>query len=334
MRDDDVFDEETDEPEQHRGRRQRLLRAHPEIKRLFGTDARTAWVTLAVWIAQLGVAAIASAWMPALPCTSARVVVIVAASYFVGAILSHWLGMTIHETSHDLVFRARWANRWLALFANLPMIVPIAMTFHRYHLDHHRLLGVRGEDTDLPSACEVKLVGRGRLRKLLWLAPYAIVYALRGLTFAHRPNRWEIYNGAQQIVVSVVLYALLGPWGFAYLALSTFFGHSLHPVAAHFIHEHYLFAPGQETYSYYGPLNLVTFNVGYHVEHHDFMNVPGSRLPELRAIAHEAYDPLVSHESWTLVLFHFVVSPMSVGSRRVRDRKPDTPRALAPTFSR
>jgi len=72
------------------------------------------------------------------------------------------------------------------------------------------------------------------------------------------------------------------------------------------IQEHYVFTPGQETYSYYGPLNRVSFNVGYHNEHHDLITIPWSRLPRVRRIAPEFYDRLDAHQSWTKPLIAFI----------------------------
>ena len=75
-------------------------------------------------------------------------------------------------------------------------------------------------------------------------------------------------------------------------------------------------------YSYYGPLNRVTANMGFHVEHHDFFDVPGSRLPELSRLAREYYEPLVSHRSWSGILWTFITSPRLSHYRRfVREQR-------------
>jgi sphingolipid delta-4 desaturase len=99
----------------------------------------------------------------------------------------------------------------------------------------------------------------------------------------------------------------------------------LHPVAGHFIAEHYEFVKNQETYSYYGPLNYLSFNVGYHNEHHDFPRVAGVNLPKIREIAPEFYENLKQHESWTKVIFNYIrfsnVGPFSRVKRKARDSK-------------
>merc|ERR1711879_85918 len=98
----------------------------------------------------------------------------------------------------------------------------------------------------------------------------------------------------------------LGPGCMLYLLLSTFLAGSIHPTAGHFIAEHYVMEGDHETYSYYGPLNWLAYNVGYHNEHHDFPNIPWSGLPKVKAIAPEFYDDLPQCASWPGTLLRFV----------------------------
>jgi sphingolipid 4-desaturase/C4-monooxygenase len=128
----------------------------------------------------------------------------------------------------------------------------------------------------------------------------------------------HLFNVAVQVAFDFLIVKYLGGNALKYLILSSFFAGSLHPCAGHFIAEHYVFArstlsplinpaaPLPETFSYYGPLNLLTYNVGLHNEHHDFPAIPWSRLPVLHEIAKEFYADLPSHKSWTNAIWQFI----------------------------
>jgi sphingolipid delta-4 desaturase len=297
--------------EPHVERRRAMLAAHPEIRRLFGPCPRTKYVCTALVVAQLGSAYLlreSSWWLIAL------------VGYALGGVINHALLLAIHELSHNLGFRRPLYNRLFALFVNLPIGLPVAATFRHYHLLHHSHQGEDGIDTDLPTALEGRLL-RTRPRKFVWMALQALFYAVRPLAvLPKKPNLWEIANFAVQLGFDALIVHYWGWRALAYLPLGTILVSGLHPVAGHYISEHYVFRAGQETYSYYGPLNLVAFNVGYHNEHHDFPYIAGSRLPRLRALAPEFYDSLLSHRSWTRVVWQYISDPALGGFSRVKRR--------------
>uniref|UniRef100_A0A1I7W672 FA_desaturase domain-containing protein n=1 Tax=Heterorhabditis bacteriophora TaxID=37862 RepID=A0A1I7W672_HETBA len=83
-----------------------------------------------------------------------------------------------------------------------------------------------------------------------------------------------------------------------------------------FFPDRYCSLYGHNNFSYYGPINLVTFNVGHHVEHHDFPFVSGVNLPKIRTIAPEYYENLKVHRSWLWMMYDFVTNPdMTLRSR-------------------
>lgn len=173
-------------------------------------------------------------------------------------------------------------------------------------------------DVDIPTV-EEGLFFNTTLRKLFFVVFQIFFYALRPMFVnPKKPGLWEAANAFCCISFDVLIWWTLGPWASIYLLSSTFLGGGIHPVAGHFIAEHYVFVKGAETYSYYGWLNIFAFNVGYHNEHHDFPNVPGCRLPQVRQIAAEFYDPLPCHDSWVKVIYDYITDPSITAFSRVR----------------
>ncbi len=283
--------------EPHFQRRKDILQKYPEVTKLFGVDPYLKYWTLGLVLVQLVVALFAHRlhWFPFLLVT-----------YFVGATIAQALFLAIHEITHDLAFRRKKYNNWLALFANLPIVFPYAISFKYYHALHHWDQGKDGVDADIPLVGEAGFF-RGFLGKLIWFLGQIVFYAVRPvLVKPLKLDKWLVYNIIFQGAAMAVFLPFAGWYGLLYLVLSLVFAGSIHPTAGHFISEHYVFHEGQETYSYYGPLNKITFNVGYHNEHHDFPTIPGSRLPQLKKLAPEFYDPLYSYDSWTKVILDFL----------------------------
>ncbi|KAH8169296.1 fatty acid desaturase domain-containing protein [Sarocladium implicatum] len=302
----------TEEP--HRSRRMAIIKAHPEITKLCGPEPLTKYVVAGVVALQ-----IACAWyLRSTPFFSLK---FWAVAYVIGATSNQNLFLAIHEISHNLAFRSPLANRLFAIFANLPIGVPYSASFRPYHLTHHKSLGVDGLDTDLPTALEAFVLD-SILGKAFFCTFQIFFYAIRPMTVYRIEYTWVHHlNIIVQLAFDFALYHLAGSSfkPVLYLLLSSFLAGSLHPLAGHFIAEHYVYEsvtpeqrdpksniPVPETFSYYGPLNWFTYNVGLHNEHHDFPAVPWTRLPAVREIAKEFYEDLPRHDSWIYVIWRFI----------------------------
>ena len=301
----------------HNARRAALLDARPELRALAGPARATAWFAIGAAIVQFGLAAVVARepWWVILLC-----------AFFVGAFAIHFLNCVIHECTHSLVFGNAAGNRLVAILANTSSLVPSAMAFWHYHLLHHYHFGVRGMDSDVPAKWEVGTVKNIAWRKLLWLLLLPVSYGLlHPLNVRARMplDRWLALNVAFCALAWAGVLAFIGWPGVAYLLLSTYFATGPHPAGAHILQEHVAFDGGNGMASYYGPINLVSVNLGYHLEHHDMPAVPGWRLPALRRAAPEFYDSHYRHRSRVVGLWKFVFDRrIALDSRPIRDLMP------------
>ncbi|CAM9830713.1 sphingolipid delta(4)-desaturase/C4-monooxygenase DES2 [Lampetra fluviatilis] len=287
----------TEQP--HTERRKQILAKHPEIKELMGPDPQLKWVVSVMVLVQVLMLYLVSdlSWKW-----------VMFWAYGLGGCINHSLTLAIHDISHNAAFgnkMARW-NRLFGMFANLPIGVPYSVSFKKYHIDHHRYLGGDGLDVDIPTDFEGWFFCTPA-RKLVWIILQPLLYALRPLYVNPKPmTQMEMVNALVQFVFDLVVYSLWGLKPVVFMVAGTILCMGLHPISGHFIAEHYMFLKGHETVSYYGPLNWITFNVGYHMEHHDFPSIPGSKLPLVKKMAPEFYDHLPQHTSWVKVLWDFV----------------------------
>lgn len=300
----------------HSDRAKAILAAHPQVRQLIGRNPWTGVIGVGVVALQVAVAAgfgaLGLSWWP----------LALIAAWCLGAFANHSLYVIIHDASHDLIFRKRNWNKIFAIFADMPNIVPSALSFRSYHLKHHAYLGQEAADADVPSEWEMRLVGNSSFRKAVWLFLFPVIQVSRTLRVGGADvfEPWALLNAATSIAFALAVAHLLGGGALLYLFASFWFSISLHPLGGRWIQEHFTLDPAQETSSYYGPLNVVALNMGYHNEHHDLPSVPWNRLPQLKAAMPELYQSRHSYSSWGAVVWQFVTDRrFSLASRVTRE---------------
>lgn len=286
----------------HPSRTRAILKAHPEVKTLFGKNPYTALIMVSLLVLQTGIAfgmgklGIQYWWLSFI------------IAYAVGAFANHCMYVIIHDATHNLIFTSATANRWVAILADLPNLFPGSMGFRVYHLKHHSHQGDYDYDADIAGHWEAKLIGNSFIGKAIWLLLFPVFQLTRPprLKAISMWSVWSFVNLAFCVAYDVAVVYFFGWAGMLYLVFSFFLSIGLHPCGARWIQEHYTYDPEQETASYYGPVNILALNVGYHNEHHDFPSIPWNKLPELKKMAPEFYDNLKYHTSYVKLLWRFL----------------------------
>ncbi|REJ66419.1 MAG: hypothetical protein DWQ31_15265 [Planctomycetota bacterium] len=336
---DRVSDDDKPDAVWHRERARAILHAHPEVKQLFGNRPSTALWCVLMAGTQIGLA---------LAVSHAPWWVMLLTAYFVGSVINIGLFQLGHECTHGLVFKKLAWNRYLFTLTTLPMFLSGHHTWWLEHLVHHNDMGAKKDfitrrrsfflvtrnTSPLFVPYSTFMIVMQVIRSVVGLMMYLFGSLLRGrlqpgrrtlsvLADEHMVSgyekegpgfmRWAVVYPLFSLAMCVGLF-LYGGWvSVVYLLASqAFFTGWLNPYCLGWVlgisHFH-----GRRTYqpsaSHYGRLvNLVTFNAGLHVEHHDIMGIPWSRLWRLRKIAAEFYDDLETIPSYTLLGLKFVLA--------------------------
>jgi sphingolipid delta-4 desaturase len=159
--------------------------------------------------------------------------------YAVGGTINHTLHVLVHDFTHYSGHPNILVNKAFAIFCNISMGIPSAISFGLYHSDHHNFMGEREKDPDLPTNFEIKIFDNKILKALffIFLSP---IYALRPFILMHKKmTPAEIINFTIVICSNLLVAKFWGFQAFICLFFGGVFSLGGHPAAVHVIAEHH-----------------------------------------------------------------------------------------------
>jgi len=235
-----------------------------------------------------------------------------------GAPISHGLYLMCLEFASNLCFGYEILDRFSGIFCNFGTGFPYS-EFLRFFESEHRAFhnSTSHIDPHKPTPSEITLV-RGVGLKILYLFIYPFLLARR-LVFRNHSFRYNthmsnflIWNIVLQILVNFFVWYWLGIPALLYIWASSYFASApIHPIATHILLQHIRINKKLKlahVYSYYGPMNVLVFNSGFHREKHLHPKVPWFRLPLIRQLYfhQEGAKTNISYQSILQSLHDFI----------------------------
>ena len=215
----------------------------------------------------------------------------------IGAIM-HSLAIFTHESTHGILFKNRFLNRWIGFLTGLPAFISVS-AYGVVHAVHHKHTGDAHDPDEFTNA--VKNPDLQRLAFFAWLffgGPFYIFLHVPYMAFQlGRPHerRAVFFEYALMSVIYTVLIVWSIQRGFFHVVIHTWFVPAL--VAMVFVNvrgvaEH-MMTPGADPFTSTRTVisnRMISFfmnNLNYHLEHHLIPNIPWYRLPALHALLRE-----------------------------------------------
>jgi sphingolipid delta-4 desaturase len=320
-------------PEQgtyHQERKKAILAKYPQVRELCKPDWKmTLPFTWAYMAAHLTLSYLISkydvAWWA-----------VVVLSYTFGCWFAFVLQACGHEGVHGNVFKSYTLNRIHGYFAFMPLwILPFENFWNPEHLHHHTIVvdkALRWGPRTSSKFVKIFLPLTGVFVVQCYLTIQAMIlfaiclvscvmYVLR-LRSTPLPQSFFLKPFSQfpsMISFSFMFfcltstlfwtswYSVVGIKGVAYMLLGSCWSNGLSPLGMRNVQEHLVKVKNQPTYSvYYSDAfewlhPFLSLNINYHMEHHDFSNMPWNKLPKLRRIAPEFYENMNNYHSYLQV---------------------------------
>jgi sphingolipid delta-4 desaturase len=313
----------------HAQRKKAIMKAHPEIAQLQGTDWKTfplACIYAAVFTV-LGIWACQYSWWIQL-----------ILAYTVGGYCAFCASVLGHDGVHGLAGGGA-INDLTCIIGFLPgFIGAMGQFFKVEHIWHHSVVVDRVVRFGPQHSNFFKKLFVVTLTYAVVVAAFAVLSALMLIQmtvhailhllgkrktlfptqtripafsrFPHGLHGWMYFNLVLSLVYEGVQLYYFGYGPVLFRLISCVISNGPSPLGMRNVQEHYYQRKGQPTTSVYaGLVNTLTFNIGFHVEHHDFSTIPCMRLPKIREIAPEHYNTLFAYRSYTEVLTRFFTDP-------------------------
>ncbi|MFK7742496.1 MAG: fatty acid desaturase [Planctomycetota bacterium] len=292
------------------------------------------WCHPESWLAGDGTSA---GWLPAGWGSSLQMVAFVLPTAFLlGWISGIDVGVNFHNHTHRQIFRRPGWNRWFARLWTFSGGWPAAYwQYAHVRVHHHNLLGER--DWTLP-----KLRPDGRFESLY-------VYALCHWPWRYAWHFWQDVQAgrfAKRVALREGAWFLLfwsipfwiDPWmGLWLWALPQWLGNCITMASGMYVQHAGCVAktaehPVQHSNGFLSPFfNLTMFNIGYHVEHHDY---PGVHWADLPAFHQEHRVQLVADGAHYVPYGYYRAASMVAAVRDAEQRVQEFCNDTAPGYLR